>query len=551
MSSLKLEFASKNSLIQRAGRTGRTCDGICYRLINKRFYDHNLLSENIPKMQRAPLENVVLRVKQLEYETPIPMLNKCMSPPNAVNVIKAIMKLKELGGLKIVDDNEFFTPNDGEITFMGKVMSNLPLDCQLTKLILFGYMFSILDEIVIIAAGLSIKSIFQTRYDRKLDDYILKTRWSNGSGCDSIALLNAYKFWQNECEKGTLRKYEDEQRWCNKYGLDCKNLNEMRLLIFKIQNRLNEMEIEPLIGKKAIIWTEMEKPLIIKLCICGAFMPNMFIYGKSDEFKIRDVYKTLNGLNPNKTIYFRKWDRDQIGEVYAEQIKESLVRNKIADSTEDIEVSFDFTRVYVQFSDKHSMIDEGMDYENNLRSTAFYPGTICNELYTAVKYRKTGARNRRLEARESTSNDENSYNSSFEVKVMSIEETRDYACQYKILDDIKGKLQVKKYLCNFPEYVYCPSFNTKEMVGIITHIEHCNKFFFQPFYESNSGDLADIDIDLEGEKLSNAKDLKINKFVFAYHESYYKRARIVKIYNDLKEADCYMYDYGYTKEVRI
>lgn len=217
MSSLKLEFASKNSLIQRAGRTGRTCEGSCYRLINKKFHDQNLLFENIPEIQRAPLENVVLRVKRYDYEAPVPMLNKCMNPPSCANVVKAIMKLKELGGLKIVDDFEFFTPDDGELTYMGKIMSYLPLDCQLTKLILFGYMFSVLDDIIIIAAGLSIKSVFQTHFDRKLEDYILKTRWSNGSLCDSITLLNAYKFWKNERETGTLRKYEDEQRWCNKY----------------------------------------------------------------------------------------------------------------------------------------------------------------------------------------------------------------------------------------------------------------------------------------------------------------------------------------------
>ena len=128
-------------------------------------------------------------------------------------------------------------------------------------------MFSVLDDIIIIAAGLNIKSVFQTRYNRKLEDYILKTRWSNGSGCDAITLLNAYKFWQNEREKGTLRKYEDEQKWCNRYGLDRKNLHEMRLLIFKIQSRLKEMNIEPLTGNKSIIWSEKEKPLIIKMCL--------------------------------------------------------------------------------------------------------------------------------------------------------------------------------------------------------------------------------------------------------------------------------------------
>lgn len=64
---LKLEFASRNSCIQRAGRTGRVCNGKVYRLIHNRYYQHSLLQENIPEMQRAPLENVILRVSNLFY----------------------------------------------------------------------------------------------------------------------------------------------------------------------------------------------------------------------------------------------------------------------------------------------------------------------------------------------------------------------------------------------------------------------------------------------------------------------------------------------------
>lgn len=547
MASLKMEFSSRNSLIQRAGRTGRTCDGICYRLIHKRIFNHTLLKENIPEMCRGPLENVVLRVKQLEYEAPMPLLNKCMNPPNFVNVVKAVMKLKELGGLKILDDDEMFSPVDGDLTYLGKIMTSLPIDCQLTKLILFGYMFSILMEIIIIAAGLNIKSVFQTRYDKKLEDYILKIRWSNGSGCDAIAILNAYKFWQHEREKGNLRKYEDEQRWCNKYGLDRKNLHEMRLLIVKIETRLREMNIEPLTGSKAIIWSAKEKPLIIKMCLAGAFMPNLFIQGKSDDIAEREAYKTLCGLNPNRTVYFRRMDRDQIGEVYVDQIKDALVANKIAVSKEGIKVSFDCTRVFIQFSDKFSMIDDDKYDENYLRNSVLYPGIICNEIYTAVKYRKTSARKNMLQSKQqSTTNDEIFFNSSFEIKVMPAHETREYAAKLKVLDNANGKLQVKKYLCSMPQHIYCPSYITKEMAGFITHVEHCNKFFFQSADDENYGILCDIEKGLEKEQLFKAQNLKVNKLVVAFHAGYHKRAKIVKIYEDLNTADCYMFDYGFT-----
>lgn len=38
---------------------------------------------------------------------------------------------------------------DGNITFMGRVMARLPIDIHLSKLILLGYVFAVLDECVI------------------------------------------------------------------------------------------------------------------------------------------------------------------------------------------------------------------------------------------------------------------------------------------------------------------------------------------------------------------------------------------------------------------
>ena len=38
MENLELVWASKASCKQRAGRTGRVCDGIIFRLVEKKFY---------------------------------------------------------------------------------------------------------------------------------------------------------------------------------------------------------------------------------------------------------------------------------------------------------------------------------------------------------------------------------------------------------------------------------------------------------------------------------------------------------------------------------
>ena len=46
--------------------------------------------------------------------------------------------------------NGVISPHDGDITFIGKVMAALPVDVYIAKLFIFGHLFSVFDEAVII-----------------------------------------------------------------------------------------------------------------------------------------------------------------------------------------------------------------------------------------------------------------------------------------------------------------------------------------------------------------------------------------------------------------
>lgn len=39
--------------------------------------------------------------------------------------------------------------SDGDLTFLGRIMSSLPLDIKLSKLIVMGYMFNCLQQCII------------------------------------------------------------------------------------------------------------------------------------------------------------------------------------------------------------------------------------------------------------------------------------------------------------------------------------------------------------------------------------------------------------------
>jgi HrpA-like RNA helicase len=64
MENLELVWASKASCNQRAGRTGRVCDGVIFRLLEESFY-LKLEDYSTPEIQRSSLDKLILRIKLL------------------------------------------------------------------------------------------------------------------------------------------------------------------------------------------------------------------------------------------------------------------------------------------------------------------------------------------------------------------------------------------------------------------------------------------------------------------------------------------------------
>ena len=147
--SLKRVWASKSNMDQRKGRAGRISSGSCYRLVSKKFFD--LLDEHPePAILRQPIDKLILRVKQFsDNYKPVETLSLALSPPPHDNIERTILYLKEIGALSLYKKGKYCT-DDGDLTFAGQVMCQLPVDLRLGKLILFGYAFGKLREGVIL-----------------------------------------------------------------------------------------------------------------------------------------------------------------------------------------------------------------------------------------------------------------------------------------------------------------------------------------------------------------------------------------------------------------
>ncbi|KAM5128959.1 ATP-dependent RNA helicase TDRD9 isoform 2-T2 [Mantella aurantiaca] len=235
--SLRLSWASKTNCDQRKGRAGRVSKGYCYRLVLKDFWDKFIPENVIPEMLRSPLGSTILKVKLLDMGEPRALLATALSPPNVSDIERTILLLKEVGALAVSGRQEE-NPYDGELTFLGRVLAQLPVDLQLGKLIVLGHVFGCLDECLIIASALSLRNFFAMPFRQHLDGYRSKLSYAGNSRSDCIALVNAFQFWQDCKERGDLRQPKEEIEWGKSNYLQIKRIREVAALYDELKKRV-------------------------------------------------------------------------------------------------------------------------------------------------------------------------------------------------------------------------------------------------------------------------------------------------------------------------
>uniref|UniRef100_A0A182T323 Probable ATP-dependent RNA helicase spindle-E n=1 Tax=Anopheles maculatus TaxID=74869 RepID=A0A182T323_9DIPT len=346
---LQTQWASRNNCIQRAGRAGRVMNGRVYRLVNKHFYDNGMAQSTEPEMVRCPLAAVVLKTKLLDMGPPHTILALAMSPPNLSDVSNTVLQLKEAGAL-LRTAKGVYDVQDGDITYLGQLMSQIPVDISLAKLVVLGYVFSVLEEAIIIAAGMNVKNVFCTM--RSVEALRIKRYFANGSASDGIAILNAYTWWRSVKEQGTGG---DTVGWCQRYMLDLKSLTEMAELVQEITHRLKTANIRVVAGARNARWTDRERTVVLKVVMAGAFYPNYFLPLSSSERDLGDrmVYTEIGGRNPFRTVFFCGFDHyNHIGPLYRNQIRALLTERKV-DPERQALMKIDFERstnkIFVQF----------------------------------------------------------------------------------------------------------------------------------------------------------------------------------------------------------
>lgn len=224
--SLLVSPISKASAQQRAGRAGRTRPGKCFRLYTEAAFKKELIEQTNPEALRSNLASTVLELKKLGIDDLVHF--DLMDPPAPETLMRA---LEELNYLACLDD-------DGELTTMGSLASNFPLDPALAVMLISSPEFYCSNEILSLTALLSVPQIFVRPASARKRADEMKALFTHPDG-DHLTMLNVYHAFKSP------EAQANPKQWCHDHFLSLRALqsaDNVRMQLRRIMET-NELEL--------------------------------------------------------------------------------------------------------------------------------------------------------------------------------------------------------------------------------------------------------------------------------------------------------------------
>ena len=185
---LPIERISQASANQRAGRCGRLGPGICVRLYSEEdFAGRRPFTE--PEILRTNLASVILQMAAIglgDVEN-FPF----MEPPDRRNIADGVALLEELGAFAAPDARA----GKGEVRLssIGGKLAQLPLDPRLGRMVFEAGRTGCLDEVLIIASGLSVQDPRERPAEKREAANALHARFADQSS-DFMSYLHLWNY---------------------------------------------------------------------------------------------------------------------------------------------------------------------------------------------------------------------------------------------------------------------------------------------------------------------------------------------------------------------
>ncbi|MEA2279784.1 MAG: ATP-dependent helicase HrpA, partial [Solirubrobacteraceae bacterium] len=177
---LPIEPISQASADQRKGRCGREADGICIRLYGEQdFAERPRFTE--PEILRTSLASVILQMAALGLGDVEAF--GFLDPPDARQVRDGVNLLRELNALDA----------KGDLTALGRRLAQLPVDPRLGRMVLEADARGCTDEVIVIAAALSIQDPRERPVDKQAQADQSHARFQDDTS-DFLGYLNLWRY---------------------------------------------------------------------------------------------------------------------------------------------------------------------------------------------------------------------------------------------------------------------------------------------------------------------------------------------------------------------
>ncbi|KAG2342230.1 P-loop containing nucleoside triphosphate hydrolase protein [Suillus weaverae] len=308
--SLLVSPISKESAQQRAGRAGRTRPGKCYRLYTKKNFVSELKEQTEPEILRSNLVSTVLMLVKAGIKDLVKF--DYLDEPAPESLLRA---LEILNYLAAVDD-------DGNLTALGSIMAEFPLDPQLSKMLIVSPEFKCSNEILTITAMLSVPNVW-LRPSNKREEADAAKAMLTVPGGDHLILLNVYnEYIQNRHDKDWTRIYflsapallqavnvrEQLERLMMQFEVDLATVQDQSDMSPAIQQALCcgfFMQVAHKVGGKRNYMTLNNQPVVLHPSCRLDKQPEWVIY---NEFLVtnRPYIRTVTGVRPEWLLEYAR-----------------------------------------------------------------------------------------------------------------------------------------------------------------------------------------------------------------------------------------------------
>ena len=303
ISTFIVDWTSKASADQRAGRAGRTGPGHCYRLYSSAIFNDEFPKYSEPEIIRKPIDDLMLQMKAMNIENvvnfPFP------TQPSLEALMASEKRLISMGALKEVTNKlDKYRKNKKqlktEITGLGKAMSHFPINPRYAKMLALSRQHQLMPYTIAIVSALTIQEIFISSDKNALNRRIRSSSVNGLLLGDVMVLLNAIGAAQFA---GTT--IFGNQTFCRQNGLRHKSIVEINKLRKQLSSQICEICKDLTLSLELNPPNDLQIKLLRQIMLSGFFdrvarkMPVLDIdLNDKEKKKLKNAYQSIEVEKP-------------------------------------------------------------------------------------------------------------------------------------------------------------------------------------------------------------------------------------------------------------